>query len=92
MMPICWGSLLKLGLKCNGVIISRKGGEDMYDNQYNLEPDNTYETFGFCPCKNNGCSSGCSANGAGCFRDCNTSCTLSCSAQCSWIKVVLIGT
>lgn len=57
----------------------------MYDNQYNLGPDDTYETYGFCPCKNNGCTHGCSNNGVGCFRTCETSCSVSCSAHCTWV-------
>lgn len=47
----------------------------MYDNQFkfmvNEENENdTTETYGFCPCKNNGCTHGCSNAGIGCFRTC----------------------
>ena len=59
----------------------------MYDNQYNLDTASGYSTFGFCPCKNNGCTNGCTALGASCMRSCSTSCSLSCSSQCTWALV-----
>lgn len=51
---------------------------DMYDNQFNITPDEEIDPTGLCPCQNNGCTHACSAAGVGCFRTCSSNCSVSC--------------
>ena len=59
----------------------------MYDNQYKPNPNddynNEYNTLGFCPCKNNGCSNACTSVTAAttCMRSCSAKCALSCDSK-----------